>query len=81
LLHFSAFLNFFIDLRTPNSELIFSLIHYLDGNVRTIALALVASDTTRLLYNLIHLKGENPNRTDLHTDDTSLAVKLIPEDI
>jgi hypothetical protein len=66
------------NLRTPN--LIFPLIHHLDGDVRAVAFTLVAPDATRLFYNFIHLKGEDTDRADFHADDATLAIGFVPED-
>jgi len=58
-----------------------SPIHHLNGDVRAVAFALIAPDTSWFLYDFIHLKGENTHRTDLHTEDTSLAEGFVPDHI
>jgi hypothetical protein len=57
------------------------LIHHFNGNVRAIAFALITADTSLLLQDLIHFERKDLNRTDLHTEQASLAIDLVPNDI
>jgi hypothetical protein len=59
----------------------FLLIHHLDGDVRAVSLTLVASDASFLLQDLIPFEGEDMGRTDLHTEEASLAVDLVPHHV
>lgn len=58
-----------------------SSIHHLDGKIRAVAFALITPDASWFFNDLIHLKREDILRTDLHTEDASLAIDFVPDHI
>jgi hypothetical protein len=58
-----------------------SLIHHLDGDVRAITFTLITANTAIPLHDLIRFEGEDLNRTDLHADEATLTVDLVPNHI
>jgi hypothetical protein len=55
--------------------------HHLDGDVRAVIFALETSNAAFFFNDFVPFKRENLNRADLHTDQTSLTVDLVPNHV
>jgi hypothetical protein len=55
--------------------------HHLDGDVRAVIFALETSNAAFFFDDFVPFKRENLNRADLHTDQTSLTVDLVPNHV